>query len=484
MTTNVRNVAPRAIAAVAVALCSVPALAQQRSAPGQQQGGAPKLPPPPPEPQRRVVSLREALQLTAKQSPDVAAARAQAAVTGVGVERAWNAWKPDLSATGTFDHTSAPSSFDATEFVNVVGRAYKLGSAPAYAPVDPTAIPPPITLVAPNSRYGTLQLSQPIFSPQGLFLPGVAYAARDSANQAADQAREQILLETARTYLGLQGLQGLLAAARDAEQVALRREQDARARIEAGTDVEIALLRAQTDTANARANIATLGGQIESFFPLLNALTGEAIAPEPLSPSGASSLGNPGDAASEPWERTYAVQSAVSAVRSVERAVRLDNFLWLPSAAAVAKGNYNSNGGFAGTSTSYDLILNITVPLYDHGVRYAQLHEDQARLQQAMANLASARARGRAAWEASAANLVAAIANLEQANAQAALATRTQEQVEASYRAGVATSLDVTDADNRKFQAQSAAAQARANVEVRRAEVAAAEGRLFTDAMR
>jgi outer membrane protein len=458
MTTNVRNVAPRAIAAVAVALFSTAAPAQQRA----DQRGVPNLPGTPPEPSRRIVSLREALQLTAKQSPDVAAARAQAAITSVSVERAWNAWKPDLTATGTYDHTSAPSEIPAGAIGN----------------------PSPITIVAANSRIGTLQLSQPLFSPQGLFLPGVAYAARDAANQAADQAREQVLLETARTYLGLQGLEGLLAAARDAEQVALRREQDARARIEAGTDVEIALLRAQSDTAQARSQIAIYWGQRETLLPLLNALTGESVAPEPLAQSGASSLGGPAEAATDPWERTYSVQSAISAVRSFDRSVRLDNFLWLPTVAATARGSYNSNSGFAETTTYYDLILSVTVPLYDHGVRYAQLHEDEARLQQAMANLASARARGRAAWEASRANLIASIANLEQANAQFALATRTQEQVEASYRAGVATSLDVTDADNRRFQAQSAAAQARATVEIRRAEVAAAEGRLFTDTTR
>jgi len=61
---------------------------------------------------RKSIPLREALQLAARQGPDVAAARAQAAITRVGVERAYTAWKPDLSATGTFDHTSAPQQFD------------------------------------------------------------------------------------------------------------------------------------------------------------------------------------------------------------------------------------------------------------------------------------------------------------------------------------------------------------------------------------
>ena len=146
--------------------------------------------------------------------------------------------------------------------------------------------------------------------------------------------------------------------------------------------------------------------------------------------------------------------------------------------------SYVPNAGFAGTNTSYDLILNVSVPIYDRGIRYAQKHEDEAKLQQAMANLASARARSKANWEAARANVIAAQAVLDQAEAQARVAKRAQEQIDVSARAGVATSLDLQVADQNLFQAQSAAAQARANLDVRRAEVAAAEGRLYADLAR
>jgi len=409
--------------------------------------------------QRRVVSLKEALKLAAETGPDVAAARAQAEIVGVGVERAHTAWKPDLVATGTFDHTSAPQIFN-----------------PALLGLPG----PPIEIVGENTRLGTIQISQPLFTPQGLFLPGVAKNAADAASKGADEAREQVLLGVARAYLGLQSLEGLLEAARDAERVALRREEDAKARISAGTDVEIALLRAQTDTAAARVQIATLEGQQASLLPTLEAFTGEAIAPQPLS-SAPSLIPPPAEEATQPWERTYGVQSAIAQVRAVQGSVKYDDYLWLPSVAGVARGNYNSNAGFAGTNTSYDLIVNISIPIYDRGARYAQKHEDEARLRQGLANLASTRARARATWEGARANLMSSEVTLTQANSQAMLAARAQEQVEASYRAGVATSLDLTDADNKRFAAASAAAQARATVEVRRAEVAAAEGRLFDD---
>jgi len=422
--------------------------------------------------QRRAIPLREALQLAARQGPDVAAARAQAAITRVGVERAYTAWKPDLSATGTYDHTSAPQIFDPHPLVNALGFPVPDPAAAALA-----AVP----IVKVNSRYGTLQLSQPFLSPQGLFLPGIAKSFAEAADRGADEAREQVLLSVARTYLSLQGIDGLLAAARDAERVALRREEDAKARIAAGTAVEIDLLRAQSDTASARAQIANLIGQSESLLPLLEALVGEPVAHLPAGQGADVGLGQPGEERAQPWERTFSVRSAIAQVAGADKSVTYDEFLWLPTVAGVAKGSYNSNTGFAGTNTYYDLIVNVTVPLYDRGERYAQKHEDEAKLQQAMANLASTRARAKANWQGARANLIAAQAVLEQADAQARVAKRAQEQIDVSARAGVSTSLDLQVADQNNFQAQSLAAQARANVDIRRAEVAAAEGRLYTD---
>ncbi len=435
-------------------------------------------------PPRRSVPLREALQLAAKQSPDVAAARARAAIARIGVERAYEAWKPDISATGTYDHTSAPASLKTGDIA--LGVAQVIGPAAGFDPNDPgirarAAAGPTINILGPNSRYGALQISQPFFTPQGIFLPGIANSAAEAADRGADEAREQILLNAARVYLTLQGIEGLLAAAYDLEKVALKRERDARARIGAGAAVELDLLRAQSDTAVARAQIASLRGQQRSQLPLLEAFVGEPVAPLPAAQGpGGPEMRMPADEATQPWERTFSVRSAIAQESTYEKSVTYDKFLWLPSVQGIARGNYNSNGGFSGNETTYDLIVGITVPLYDRGARYTQKHEDEARLQQSLANLASARAQGKAAWEAARENLIAAQAVLEQSEAQVRVARRAQQQSDASFRQGVATSLDLTDADNRLFQAQSSAAQARATVDIRRAEVAAAEGRLYS----
>src|SRR5207237_7812438 len=118
-------------------------------------------------------------------------------------------------------------------------------------------------------------------------------------------------------------------------------------------------------------------------------------------------------------------------------------------------------------------------PCYVRGASDQRQDEGDDKRAQAQAQWAAGREKARAGWIGAKANLSAAQAVLQQSDAQAQLASRAQVQVEAAARAGVATSLDLSDADQKKFAAQSAAAQARAALAVRRAEVAAAEGKLF-----
>src|SRR5262249_2502886 len=162
----------------------------------------------------------------------------------------------------------------------------------------------------------------------------------------------------------------------------------ARARIAAGTEVEIALLRAQSETANSRAQIANRQGQKETLLPLLEALSGESIEPEP---SRAIALPPLAEEEAHPWETAYAVRSAFAG--ACHKSVTYDQFLWLPSVCAGCREGYPSHGGLADQNWTSDLLLRVTIPLYDSGQRCGQLAEDRARLAQAQAQLASIRAR-------------------------------------------------------------------------------------------
>ena len=441
---------------------------------------------------RRPVTLQEALALAEKRNPDLAAARAQAAQVAAKTKLVISALLPEVSLTTSYVHTTLEQKFDTAELTKgiasgLVGALQTVG--PAYGlpqQANPAVLSAfqdqltsqsstPTVIVAPNSLYGSLVLSQLLFLPQFFLLPA-AKEAEEAAKLGSLEAREQVLLAVARVYLGLEGLTELENAPKDAEGVALKRERDAKAQVSVGTNTEIAVLRAQTETAQARAVIATLAGQRIALMELLEALCGDPIRPRDDQPT---TLDITAQAeATEPWSTLYGIRASKLGLLTQEHFNFVDHISWLPNLVAQAKGSYNSNKGFAGTNWGFDAILALQWTLYDRGVRYVTMHENEAKTVQQRAQLEGQRTKARATWIGAKTNLAAAQVSLEQAQSQAQLAARAQKQIESAYQTGVATSLEVSDIDSKRFFAASTAAQARAQVEMRKMELAAAEGRL------
>lgn len=443
---------------------------------------------------RRQVTLKEALTLAEQKNPDLQAARTAIAQAAAKTRLALAVAMPELSFSASYVHTSVQQEFKAKESARAQGEAtvglvQYIGNTFGF-PITEAQLAPlrtqqaeaiakveDIVIVARNSVYGNVLLSQVLFSPNFFLLPA-AFEGGDAAKLSTLEAREQILLAVARVYLGLEGLGQLEQAAREAEQVALKRERDAKAQANVGTSTEIAVLRAQSETAQARATLSALSGQRVALMAMLEALVGEPVRPVDDAPTRFEVT--PGRDDDTPWERSYALKAQAVGVRIQERISSVDRLTWLPTIVAQAKGSYNSNRGFAGTNFIFDGIVAAQWSLYDRGVRYAQLRENDAKLLQQRAQLEGARARARANWIGAKTNLDAAMVALQQAEAQAALATRAQKQVGAAYEAGLTTSLEVSDIDNKRFLAASSAAQSRAQLEIRKVELAAAEGRLAT----
>lgn len=444
---------------------------------------------------RRQVTLKEALTLAEQKNPDLQAARTAVAQAAAKTRQAIAIAVPELSLNASYVHTSVAQEFKARDsakaqaegtigLVNFLSQnftgmpASEAQLAPLRAQLDAqTASVQDITIVARNSVYGTLLLSQVLFSPNFFLLPA-AWEGGEAAKLGTLEAREQILLAVARVYLGLEGLGQLEQAAREAEQVALKRERDAKAQTTAGLSTELGVLRAQSETAQARATLSALSGQRIALAAMLEALVGEPVRPMDDQPTRFDVAAGRDD--DMPWEAAYGLKAQAVGLKIQERISSVDRLTWLPTVVAQAKGSYNSNRGFANTNFIFDGIVAAQWNLYDRGVRYAQLRENDAKLVQQRAQLEAARAKAKANWIGAKTNLDAAAVALQQAEAQAALATRAQKQVGAAYEAGLTTSLEVSDIDNKRFLAASSAAQARAQLEIRKVELAAAEGRLAT----
>lgn len=460
------------------------------AAPAWAQVPAPAFAPSPPleARPRRQASLKEVLTLADQKSPDLKSARAQARGVIAQTRKAFSAVFPEITFNASYVHTSAPQefSFDSYGLARGMGGVFN-----GYAAA--TGAPPPLpnlpeerpdgfpedaktVIVDRNSFYATLQLSQLLFTPAMFALPA-ADEGRAAAEYGAHEAREQILLNVARIYFGAQGLDGLVQAARDAEAVQLKRERDARNKLEVGTGTAVELLRAQAETAAGRNQLSMLEAQREQLLSLLEALVGEAVRPI----EGGSEhfdVGPAGDEADKPWEGTFMVKASRRQIGAQESVLLYSQLSWMPTLLALGKGGYNSNKGFADTNFTADFIVALNWTLYDRGQRYVTLHEDEAKLADARAKSEAALARARATWLSALTNLKAAEAQLKQSEAQLEVATRAQREMDNAVKGGLATALELSDIDNKRFFAQSATAQARSQLQTRKVELAAAEGRL------
>lgn len=429
---------------------------------------------------RRALPLKDVLALAAKNNLDLKAAHAQARQVVAKAGLSTTAFLPEISVGASFVYTSAPAIFDNGGQIDLLSTLTRASLLPRDAQEQIVKglneAPRSMTIQAAASLFGNVTVQQVLFSPSFFLLP-VAQQAKDAAALGTLEAREQILLAAARVYLGLEGLEQLEVAAKEAEQVALRRERDAKAQVAAGKETDIAVIRAQSETAQARATLVSLSGNRVALLAMLEALAGEPVRPVPE----VTQLEVvPSDEGKAPWDAQYAIRAAEIGLQSAERFNLVDRLAFLPTLVAQAKGNYNSNKGFVNTNFTFDAVLAAQWVLFDRGVRYVNLRENDAKTAQQRAQLDASRARARASWIAAKASLATAEVAFEQAQAQAQLAERAQRQLGAAFQAGFATSLEVSDMDNKRFLAASAAAQARAQVQLRKVELAAAEGRLAT----
>jgi outer membrane protein len=450
--------------------------------------------PPPTQPPldvrpRRAASLKEVLTLADQKSPDLKSARAQAMQVIAQTRQAFGAALPEITFNASYVHTSAPQEFklDIYDFAYGVSRiqnGYSLGTTGRPAVPDlpeekPAGFEDTATrtvIVDRNSFYATLQLTQTLFTPALFALPA-AEQGRAAAELGAEEAREQILLNVSRIYFGAQGLDGLVQAARDAETTQLRRERDAKAKLEVGTGTAVEVLRAQAETAAGKNQLSMLEAQRENLLALLEALVGEAVRP---TEGGIEALevGAPGREEDRPWDATFVVKAQKRAISAQESVLTWRQLAWMPSLVGIAKGGYNSNKGFADTNFTGDLIVALNWTLFDRGARYVALHEDEAKLIDARAKYEAASAKARATWLSAQTNMKAAEAQLRQSEAQLELASRAQREIDNAVKGGLATALELSDIDSKRFFAQSATAQARSQLQTRKIELAAAEGRL------
>ncbi len=389
------------------------------------------------------LSFEDVLSRARTNNAALLASRAEIDVAEAELDRAWVGWQPRVDATGSLTFNSQEQIFDPRDFVPP-GTMADFGE--------------PAVIQKHVEYAGVARVSQTLFNISVLRAPGVARASRDAAIAHADAAEDELLFQAATLYATLAGLKAQEAAADRALAVAEQRVADARVQVDAGRATPLVLTRAETDRVVALGVKASLLAARRGAAANLGAMIGAKGAVEISEDRLSDSI------KTAPAERAIVVAREREAI-AAEKAIGLTSANWLPSLAAEGTARYSNASGFAESDFNARATINLVIPIYD-GERYAATDVAEARAVAARHRLEDERAKVRAYLESASAELDAAKAELEQAEAQLRLANETVKQTEELAGSGLATNLELTDADARRFSADRAYAQKRLDLEL------------------
>lgn len=329
---------------------------------------------------------------------------------------------------------------------------------------------PAVTISPQDGLDAYFTLAVPLVDVGAWQQQRAASAAVDVA--AASRSSTELSVEGAVTqaYYQLLGSEAVLFAARQSVGSAQDNLKLVRDRHELGTASELDLQRAVVDVARAQRDVATADQGVVAARRALESLA--RLSPEPATPESyheddlheeaplAAWLGGPS-------QDLVAAQPAVLAVEAADRARAAARAAWLPTLAAQAQERITNAAGFAGRAQYYTLMATATwavdfslapgVAAQTAAVAVARARENKAR-----------RAAEDAIYQAWY-QVRIGIEEARAARAQVESAALAQGLAKTRYESGVATQLEVVQAQRDFFAAAVARAQADFDLQYSRA---------------
>ena len=415
----------------------------------------------------RALTLDQALAELDSQSPTLVQARGRVADARALATQAAVPLLPTLVAAGGYTRNSADAIVDLSKLPLAGLPAGALSSGPLV--IQPLGV---------WTVSGSLRV--PLIVPNAWADWAAAQRAADSLAATAESARLQLRASLAQAAWAAAAAEEIVAASERAVTVAEEHQRSAARSVTAGTEAPLSVLKAETevvkrqsDLAQARANrershlaLGVLLGKTEPLRVLLPPIAG-GETPHPVDSLVAEAL--------QARPELVAQEAQIRAARAQVTSARLR---WLPQISG-------SGAVFAadvpyptGKKEGWRLTLDALWPLYDGGLAGGKRDQAQADLLTA-----------RAAAEAQRLNVIQEVQDtrrdvsvagerLRLAEQQRDLATAAAASAKRTFEAGVASSLDVLDANDKLYQADVGMADAHGRLGIARVALDRALGRM------
>ena len=409
---------------------------------------------PPAAAEPAALALDEALEQLDQRSVAIQQSRARADEASAVVRQATAPLLPTLGANGTYTRNSDDR---------------RLTLPPAMGGGE-------IIMQATQQWSAGGQLRVPLVVPSGWWELSAAREVARAAGATAEAARSQIRTAFVQAAHLATAAEEVLLASERAVESATEHERSAQRRVAAGTSPPLDHLRAQTERIRRESDLAKARAELERGRLALGILLGRDAPVRVKVPAS-----EPGAPAAAPLvERALTLRPELAAVRAQADAARaqLDSAKarLAPQLSGTVAAFVSDVPYVTGETTGWRATLDLTWALYDGGFRYGKRRQAEAQLAAAAASAEGARLQVIQEVEDAARDVAVATERLRLAEQQRRLAADAAGSAKRSFEAGVASSLDVVDANDRLYQADVGLAEARARLGIARAALSRAAG--------
>ncbi len=383
-----------------------------------------------------LLTLESAIQMALSRNERAMAADEQLAAAQSRVARARAYFMPSLSASGTY--TRRP--FEVTRGISG-GQQIVVQKLNAYS--------------------GLALLNLTIFDSRGLPALLQASSERKAETYAAAESKRQLAFEVSNAFLTTLSVEQVLEASMHRFEYAKQALEAAKARYAAGLVSINDVTRAELEYATAEMGITQVKGQLTTSYLQLGYLLDDKEVlqkklevPEFLLQAAANNPAAAEQLISEAQERRLDLGSLRWHAKGQQALVVEPILKWLPSLAFTGQYRYTNEAGLTGRSTNWNLALTATWSIFDGFTRNADYKERKALAVLADLDVKSAMRSVELDVRDALVSLTNQQASLKQATVAHEVAKRNAVQIAELYRQGLATALQVADANVSLFEAE------------------------------
>jgi outer membrane protein, multidrug efflux system len=392
--------------------------------------------------QERPLTLDEAVNLALERNERALAANQDIAAANARVAQARSFFLPSLTSTSTYSRRPFERTIQVGDSTVVIQRLNGLSEA--------------------------LALNWTLFDARSMTSLAAVRAQRNADVATATESRRQLAFEVSQAFLGTLGTTQVREASARRFAFAGQNLEAAKARFNAGLASVNDVTRAELEYATAEVGLTQLQGQVEtSTLQLGNlldapeAVRGTLVVPDFLIEAATAEAANTEALVEEALARRLDVGSLRWIASSQHALAKVPLLGFLPSLSASGRYTITNEAGFSGKTSTWTAGATLSWNLFDGLARFGQARERRALAKLADLDLQAATRRVDLEVRDALVSMANQRAALKQANTAHEVAKKNAGETTELYRQGLATALQVADANVSLFEAEVALVQER-----------------------